>query len=146
MLITPERKVPPRTDTSQNDHKSKGYPSKTSEAEFTMQKADKGNLRGRLWNRLSKIRLSSSNPYTTKALLSYRLPISCLSSDDEGVLSLPDLWIDNAECEIFACLVRHTWKLNTSHVTFRRSSTMRWYDKWKYSLLLASIRKTRFWW
>ena len=63
MLITPERKVPQRSDASQNDHKSKGYPSKTSEAAFTMQKADKGALRGRLWNRLSKIRLSSSSPY-----------------------------------------------------------------------------------
>ena len=41
MLITPERKVPKRSDASQNDHKSKGYPSKTSEASFTMQKADK---------------------------------------------------------------------------------------------------------
>ena len=39
-LITPERKVPQRSDASQNDHKSKGYPSKTSEAAFTMQKAD----------------------------------------------------------------------------------------------------------
>ena len=39
MLITPERKVPQRSDASQNDHKSKGYPSKTSEAAFTMQKA-----------------------------------------------------------------------------------------------------------
>ena len=39
MLITPERKVPQRSDTSQNDHKSKGYPSKTSEAAFTMQKS-----------------------------------------------------------------------------------------------------------
>ena len=29
MLITPERRVPQRSDTSQNDHKSKGYPSKT---------------------------------------------------------------------------------------------------------------------
>ena len=45
MLITPEPKVPQRLDTSQNDHKSKGYPSKTSEAAFTMQKADKGDLR-----------------------------------------------------------------------------------------------------
>ena len=35
MLITPERKVPQRSDTSQNDHKSKGYPSKTSAA-FTI--------------------------------------------------------------------------------------------------------------
>ena len=45
MLITPERKVPQMSDASQNDHKSKGYPSKTSEAAFTMQKADKGDLR-----------------------------------------------------------------------------------------------------
>ena len=37
MLITPERKVPQRSDASQNDHKSKGYPSKTSAAAFTMQ-------------------------------------------------------------------------------------------------------------
>ena len=29
MLITPERKVPQRSDASQNDHKSKGYPYKT---------------------------------------------------------------------------------------------------------------------
>ena len=35
MLITPERKVPQRSDASQNDHKSKGYP---SAAAFTMQK------------------------------------------------------------------------------------------------------------
>ena len=27
MFITPERKVPQRSDASQNDHKSKGYPS-----------------------------------------------------------------------------------------------------------------------
>ena len=32
MLITPERKVPQRSDASQNDHKSKGYPAKTSAA------------------------------------------------------------------------------------------------------------------
>ena len=36
---------PQRSDASQNDHKSKGYPSKTSEAAFTMQKADKGALK-----------------------------------------------------------------------------------------------------
>ena len=30
MLITFERKVPQSSYTSQNDHKSKGYPSKTS--------------------------------------------------------------------------------------------------------------------
>ena len=44
MLITPERNVPQRSNASQNDHKSKDYPSKTSEA-YTMQKADKGDLR-----------------------------------------------------------------------------------------------------
>ena len=38
--ITFEQKVPQRSDTSQNDHKSKGYPSKTSAA-FTMQKSDR---------------------------------------------------------------------------------------------------------
>ena len=43
MLITFERKVPQSSYTSQNDHKSKGYPSKTSAA--TMQKSDKGDLR-----------------------------------------------------------------------------------------------------
>ena len=32
MLITPERKVPQRSDASQNDHNSKGYPAKTSAA------------------------------------------------------------------------------------------------------------------
>ena len=32
MLITPERIVPQRSDASQNDHKRKGYPSKTSAA------------------------------------------------------------------------------------------------------------------
>ena len=36
---------PQRSDSSQNDHKSKGYPSKTSEAAFTMQKADKGDFK-----------------------------------------------------------------------------------------------------
>ena len=51
MLITFEGEVPQRSDASQNDHKSKGYPSKTSEAAFTMQKADKGDLR-RLRGRL----------------------------------------------------------------------------------------------
>ena len=35
MLITPERKVPQMSDASRNDHESKGYPSKTSEASFT---------------------------------------------------------------------------------------------------------------
>ena len=39
MLIAPEQKVPQRSDASQNDLKSKGYPSKTSETAFTMQKA-----------------------------------------------------------------------------------------------------------
>ena len=42
MLITFERKVPQSSYTSQNDHKSKGYPSKTPAAAFTMQKAYKG--------------------------------------------------------------------------------------------------------
>ena len=61
MLITFEQKVPQSSYTSQNDHKSKGYPSKTSAAAFTMQRADKGDLK-RLSNRLSKIQLSSSSP------------------------------------------------------------------------------------
>ena len=43
MLITPERKVPQRSDASQNDHKSKGYPCKT-EGAFSMQKTDKGDF------------------------------------------------------------------------------------------------------
>ena len=38
MLITFEREVPQRSDASQNDHKSKGYPFKTSEAAFNMQR------------------------------------------------------------------------------------------------------------
>ena len=44
MLITPERKVPQRSDASQNNHKRKGYPAKTSAAAmlFTMQKSDMG--------------------------------------------------------------------------------------------------------
>ena len=57
MLITPERKVPQRSDTSQNDHKSKGYPSKTlckSRIE-----APTGALGIRLFIRLFKIRLNS---------------------------------------------------------------------------------------
>ena len=41
MFITSERKVPQRSDASQIDHKSRGYPSKTSLA-FTMQKSDTG--------------------------------------------------------------------------------------------------------
>ena len=45
-LLTPERKVPKRSDASQNEHKSKGYPSKTEEAAFTMQKAEKGGKGG----------------------------------------------------------------------------------------------------
>ena len=45
MLITFERKIPQSSYTSQKDHKSKGYPSKTSVAAFTMQKADTGDLR-----------------------------------------------------------------------------------------------------
>ena len=34
MLLTPERKVPQRSGASQNDHKRKGYPAKTSAAAF----------------------------------------------------------------------------------------------------------------
>ena len=45
MHITFKPKVPQKSDTSQNDHRSKGYPSKTSAAAFTMQKSDKGDLR-----------------------------------------------------------------------------------------------------
>ena len=52
MLITFEGEVPQRSDASQNDHKSKGYPSKTSEAAFTMQKADKIDLNRLALNRL----------------------------------------------------------------------------------------------
>ena len=40
MLITFERKVPQSSYTSQNDHKSKGYPSKTSTAALTLQKSE----------------------------------------------------------------------------------------------------------
>ena len=47
MLITFEQKVPQRSDASQNDHKSKGYPSKTPA------------ILCKNW--LSKIQLSSSN-------------------------------------------------------------------------------------
>ena len=45
MLITFERKVPQSSYTSQNDHKSKGYPSKISAAAFSMQKSDTGTYR-----------------------------------------------------------------------------------------------------
>ena len=51
-LITPERKVPQRSDASQNGRKNKGYPSKTSEAAFTMQKVDKIDLNRLALNRL----------------------------------------------------------------------------------------------
>ena len=69
MLITPERKVPQRSDTSQNDHKSKGYPSKTSAAAFTMQKSDRGALGIGLLIRLFKIRLNSPSLVTLKNTL-----------------------------------------------------------------------------
>ena len=59
MLITPERKVPQRSDTSQNDHKSKGYPSKTSAADKSRIEAPAGALGIRLFIRLFKIRLNS---------------------------------------------------------------------------------------
>ena len=54
MLITFERKIPQSSYTSQNDHK-------ISRSAFTMQKSDKGALSIRLWNRPSKIILSSSS-------------------------------------------------------------------------------------
>ena len=57
MLITPERKVPQRSDASQNDHKSKGYPAKTSAAAFTL-KAPISDFCIRLFIRLLKIRLN----------------------------------------------------------------------------------------
>ena len=47
-----ERKVPQRSDASQNDHKSKGHPSKTSEVAFTMPKSDKIDLNRLALNRL----------------------------------------------------------------------------------------------
>ena len=50
MLITPERKVPQRSDASQNDHKRKGYPAKTISDCI------------RLFIRLFKIGLNSPNP------------------------------------------------------------------------------------
>ena len=58
MLITPERKVPQRSDASQNDHKSKGYTAKTSAAAFTL-KAPISDFCIRLFIRLFKIRLNS---------------------------------------------------------------------------------------
>ena len=64
MLITPERKVPQRSDASQNDHKSKDYPAKTSAAAFTMQSRIKAPISDfciRLFIRLFKIRLNSPN-------------------------------------------------------------------------------------
>ena len=63
MCITFEKKIPQISYASQNDHKSKGYPSKTSSAAFTMQKSDKGDLSIRLWNKLSKIQLFSFSQY-----------------------------------------------------------------------------------
>ena len=60
MLITFERNVPQKSDASQNDHKSKGYPCKTQAATLNMQKSDKGALSVRLLIGLSKILLSSS--------------------------------------------------------------------------------------
>ena len=61
MLITPERKVPQRSDTSQNDHKSKGYPPKTSTPLLCKSRieAPTGALGIRLFIRLFKIRLNS---------------------------------------------------------------------------------------
>ena len=45
MLITPERKVTQRSDASQNDHKSKGYPSKTKNTEHSSIYYAKGGYR-----------------------------------------------------------------------------------------------------
>ena len=59
-LITPEGKVPQRSDASQNDHKSKGYTAKTSAAAFTL-KAPISDFCIRLIIRLFKIRLNSPN-------------------------------------------------------------------------------------
>ena len=66
-LITPERKVPQRLDASQNDHKSKGYPSKTSEAAFTMQKAEKADLVMQLafWKKLCQKELQATGSLFT---------------------------------------------------------------------------------
>ena len=44
MLITFERRVPHRSDVSQNDHTSSGYLSQTPATAY-IQKADKGDLR-----------------------------------------------------------------------------------------------------
>ena len=60
MLITFERKVPQRSDASQNDHKGRGYPSKTLEAKRIQ--APTGALGIRLVIRLFKFRLNSPNP------------------------------------------------------------------------------------
>ena len=64
MLITFERKVPQSSYTSQNDHKSRGYPSKSRI------KATSGASSIRLWNRLSKILLSSSSKNISVRLFS----------------------------------------------------------------------------
>ena len=45
MLITPERKVPQRSNASQNDHKRKGNPSKMPAAALAKQKLDEVDLR-----------------------------------------------------------------------------------------------------
>ena len=68
MLITFERKFPQSSYTYQNDHKSKGYPSKTSA--FTMQKSDRG---ARIFIKLFKIRLNSPslNQYLYWKLYAY---------------------------------------------------------------------------
>ena len=68
MLITPERKVPQRSDASQKNHKSKGYPAKTSAAAFTMQSRIQAPISDfciRLFIRLFKIRLNSPSSFTT---------------------------------------------------------------------------------
>ena len=55
---TPERKVPQRSDTSQNDHKSKGYPSKTSEAGWQKLRGSTVGTRRKVWTRTKILSLN----------------------------------------------------------------------------------------
>ena len=73
MLITFERKVPQTSYASQNDHKSKGYPSKTSAAAFTMQKSDKGDLRCLEHPLFEKTFKNAALPIKIVSLLSFPL-------------------------------------------------------------------------
>ena len=72
MLITFERKVPQSSYTSLNDHKSKGYPSKTAAA-FTMQKSDKGDLRCLEHPLFEKTFKNAAFPIKIVSLLSFPL-------------------------------------------------------------------------